>query len=193
MKTPLLLLTILTLAGRLALGQEPRPADPRYTSDGDLIRPENYREWIFLGAGLGMTYNESVATKTPRPPRFDNVFVNPHAYQTFLQTGTWPDKTVFILEVRASGTAASINKGGHFQEGIVALEAHVKDQSRFPGKWGFFDLGTSGPSGKPLPANSSCQKCHAAHGAVDETFVQFYPTLVSVAKAKGTFKEPPQK
>jgi len=29
---------------------------------------------------------------------------------------------------------------------------------------------------------------HAKNGAVDETFVQFYPTLIPVAKAKGTFK-----
>jgi len=34
----------------------------------------------------------------------------------------------------------------------------------------------------------ACQTCHAKNGAVDETFVQFYPTLIQVAKAKGTWK-----
>ena len=100
---------------------------------------------------------------------------------------------MFILEVRSSTTKGSINKGGHYQEGVVALEAHVKDEARFPNKWAFFDLGTSAPTAKPLPANSRCQTCHAEHGAVDQTFVQFYPTLIPVAKAKGTFKSTGEK
>ena len=29
---------------------------PEYTKDGKLSRPLNYREWIFLSSGLGMTY-----------------------------------------------------------------------------------------------------------------------------------------
>ena len=28
-----------------------------YTADGQLMRPDNYREWIFLSSGLGMTYS----------------------------------------------------------------------------------------------------------------------------------------
>lgn len=160
-------------------------AAPQFTNEGELLRPENYREWIFLSAGLGMTYGN------PRPDaaqRFDNVFVTPEAYKAFVQTGRWPDKTMFVLEVRSSTSKGSINKGGHYQEGVVALEAHVKDEARFPNKWGFFDLGTSARSARQLPATSSCQACHEKNGAVDETFVQFYPTLIEIAKARGTFK-----
>ena len=91
---------------------------------------------------------------------------------------------MFVLEVRSSTTKGSINKGGHYQEDVVGLEAHVKDEARFPNKWAFFDLGTSAPSAKPLAANSRCQTCHAKSAAVDDTFVQFYPTLIPVAKAK---------
>ena len=141
------------------------------------MRPENYREWIDLSSGLGMTYGVVDPAQNAARQRFDNVFVTPQAYKAFLQTGTWPDKTMFILEVRSSTTKGSINKGGHYQEGVVALEAHVKDEARFPNKWAFFDLGTSAPAAKPLAANSRCQTCHAEHGAVDQTFVQFYPTL----------------
>ncbi len=35
---------------------------------------------------------------------FDNVFVNPSAYQSFLTSGTWPDKSVFILEKRVAAS-----------------------------------------------------------------------------------------
>jgi hypothetical protein len=165
------------------------PSDPRFTNDGQLVRPDNYREWVFLSAGLGMTYGVvQTVTNAITGERFDNVFVTPQSYKTFLQTGTWPDKTMFILEVRSSATKGSINRGGHYQEDVVGLEAHVKDAARFPNKWAFFDLGTSAPSAKPLPPNSACQACHGPNGAVDDTFVQFYPTLLPIAKAKGTFK-----
>ena len=165
------------------------PDEPRYTSDGKLIRPENYREWIYLSSGLGMTYGvvES-ATNALTGQRFDNVFVTPKAYKYFLQTGTWPDKTVFIMEVRKSSTKGSINKGGHFQEDVVTLEAHVKDESRFPTKWEFFAYGAKDRTAKPIGPNSACQSCHSQHGAVDNTFVQFYPTLLPIAKAKGIAK-----
>ena len=174
--------SLLCLTVTTARSQSP---DPRFTSDGQLIRPENYREWIFLSSGLGMTYG---TVNPSAEQRFDNVFVTPQAYRAFLETGRWPDKTMFVLEVRGSSTHGSINKGGHYQEGVVALEVHVKDEGRFPKKWAFYDLGTSAPSAKPFPPASTCQSCHEQHGAVDETFVQFYPTLIPVAKAKGTFK-----
>ena len=162
--------------------------EPRYTNNGHLIRPENYREWVYLSSGLGMTYGLSENVAGSSSPRFDNVFVTPQAYRSFLKTGTWPDRSMFALEVRYSATNGSINKGGHYQEGVAALEIHLKDEKRFPGKWAFFGFGNADKTGKPFPANSACQTCHAKNGVVDETFVQFYPTLLPVAKAKGTLK-----
>src|SRR4249919_792634 len=113
MKTTLLLflsLTCLSLSG-----QQERPNEPRYTADGQLTRPENYREWIYLSSGLGMTYGPAASTN-PANPLFDNVFVTPAAYKSFQTTGTWPDKTMFVLEVRSAATKGSINNGGHFQD-----------------------------------------------------------------------------
>jgi Cytochrome P460 len=182
-------LLLFSLACLNLAGQQTRPDEPEYTSDGQLKLPDNYREWIYLSSGLGMTYGfvES-ATNTVMGDRFDNVFVTPQAYRAFLATGTWPDKTMFIMEVRTSASSGSINRGGHFQEGLVGLEGHVKDQSRFPAKWEFFGFGPTARTGKPQGAKSSCQACHSTNGAVDNTFVQFYPTLLPVAKAKGTLK-----
>jgi hypothetical protein len=37
-----------------------------------------------------------------------------------------------------------------------------------------------------IPRDASCYSCHAASTAVDHTFVQFYPTLLPIARAKGT-------
>jgi hypothetical protein len=159
---------------------------PQFTSDGRMEYPRDYREWVFLSSGLGMTYGP-LASKGE--PRFDNVFVNPSAYHRFMQTGTWPDGTVMVLEVRSSQSKGSINQGGHFQGGDVnGVEVHVKDSKRFERKWAFFGFQGEGPA-KAVPNSASCFTCHEQHGAVDTTFVQFYPTLIPTAKARGTLKQ----
>jgi hypothetical protein len=117
---------------------------------------------------------------------FDNVFVNPDSYKAFLQTGSWPDKTMLVLEVRVAGSKASINKSGHYQTTeLMGREVHVKDESRFPGRWAFFGFDGDAP-GKQAPKEASCYSCHEQHAAVDTTFVQFYPTLIEIAKQKNT-------
>jgi Cytochrome P460 len=180
------LILVAALNVRRAAGQATGDG-PQYTSDGQLRFPKDYREWVFLSSGLGMTYGPAAAG-TRDDPRFDNVFVNRSAYKSFLASGRWPDKTVFILEVRKSQSEGSINKGGHFQTSTAAIEAHVKDEKRFAGSWAFFGFGESKETGKQIPASASCYSCHRDHGAVDTTFVQFYPTLLDAAKANHTLR-----
>ena len=161
---------------------------PNYADDGRLIFPANYREWIYLTSGLDMSYAPRFNSNAMGHSMFDNVFVNPSAYKVFLQTGTWPDKTMLVLEVRGAGSNASINKSGHFQTTeLMGTEVHVKDE-RLPGKWAFygFDDPAAKPTTKPFPHEMDCYSCHEQHGAVDTTFVQFYPTLIKLAEQKGT-------
>lgn len=156
---------------------------PTYTKDGDLAPPLQYREWVYLTSGLDMSYNPKASADMPM---FDNIFVNPEAYRIFLATGTWPDKTVMVLESRGAESKGSINRAGHFQSGAaMGLEFHVKDESRFPGKWAFFDIVNESKAAL-IPQGAPCYTCHAAHAAVDTTFVQFYPTLLPIAQQKGT-------
>lgn len=173
-------LLFLTIAGA-AMAQQ-----PQFTKDNRLIRPADYREWIWVSSGLGMTYGGGA--QNPANPLFDNVFVNPPAYRAFMQTGKWPEGTIFVLEVRSSETKASINNGGHFQSAINHMSAEVKD-ARFKNGWAFFPLSDSSEPSKELPLSAGCQSCHGTHGAVENTFVQFYPTLLEVARAKGTLKK----
>jgi len=152
-----------------------------YTGDGRMNFPENYREWVYLTSGLGMSYSATA----PEHARFDNVFVNPTAYKAFLATGTWPDKTVLVLEIRAADSKVSIDHHGQSQTPeVVALEAHVRDE-KLPGQWGFFEFDGQAP-GKLVARPAGCYTCHEAHAAVDTTFVQFYPTLIGLAKEKKT-------
>jgi hypothetical protein len=147
--------------------------------------PQNYREWIWLTSGVGMSYSAGAAEE--KNPGFDNVFASPEAYKTFQATGTWPNRTVLMLENRNSASQESINKSGHFQTERTGLEAHVKDEH---GVWAFYAFGNGKATGTLLPKTASCYSCHEQHGAVDTTFVQFYPTLLETAKAKNKIDRP---
>ncbi len=161
--------------------------DPEFTSDSQLKKPAKYREWIYLSSGLGMTYADASAAPNSNP-NFDNVFVEPSAYRKFLDTGHWPDKTMFALEIRQSVSKGSINNGGHYQGGVASVEVAVKDTARFSGQWGYFGFGGSATTAKQFGESAGCNACHSKNGAVENTFVQFYPTLLEVARAKGTLK-----
>ena len=157
---------------------------PQFTPDHMMLRPVHYREWIYLSSGLGMSYSAGMDME----PEFSNVFVNPGAYSAFLATGVWPDHTALVLEVRKSQSKGSINKAGRYQGTLEAIEVHVKDSS-LPGNWAFFSFSGSDKSASAIPHSADCYSCHQQHGAVDTTFVQFYPTLLDIAKSKGTVNQ----
>lgn len=168
----------------------PPSEKPAYTAAGNLRFPENYREWVFLSSGVNMSYSPNAGTSEPDTPVFDNVFVNPDSYRAFLREGKWRDGTTMVLEIRRGSNKGSINQAGHFQSADLRdVEVHVKDSSRFPDGWAFFGFDKSGDGGKLFPRSASCYSCHQEHGVVDTTFVQFYPTLLPVAKAKGTLSK----
>jgi hypothetical protein len=188
----LIMLFALVLATRIDVaGQQGVSDGARYDPDGRLLYPADYREWVYLTSGLGMTYGPA-AQAAGRPPMFDNVFVNRESYRSFLATGRWPERTIFALEIRTGDENVSINNGGRTQGAIRALEVAVKDSSRFPDTtWGYFEFGAPpeiAPAAARLPATASCYACHRNHAAVEQTFVQFYPTLMDVARAKGTVR-----
>ncbi|HEU5350780.1 MAG TPA: cytochrome P460 family protein [Terracidiphilus sp.] len=184
-------LALSAVAASLLFLVQPAPAvnaatvagQPAYAANGDMLAPAHYREWVYLTSGINMSYSAKPADM----PMFDNVFVNPQAWRGFLATGHWPDKTMLVLEIREARSKGSINRFGHFQgERLMGIEVHVKDEKRFPGKWAFFSFDSPSSNGTLVPSGAPCYTCHAAHGAVDTTFVQFYPTLLPVARAKGT-------
>jgi hypothetical protein len=156
----------------------PAPSPLAYTADGKLVIPKDYRTWVYLSTGVDMAYTEG---PPPSQHTFDSVFVDPAAYASFQKTGTWPDKTVMILEVRKGQSRGSINKAGVFQTDRLGVEAHVKDVARFKSGWSFFNGG-----GTALAQDSGCNQCHEQHAAVDTTFVQFYPTLLPKAQEMKT-------
>jgi hypothetical protein len=176
-----LLIVMLSGAGNQESG-------PHYTADGGLILPTDYREWVFLSSGLDMSYSEAPAMSGGS--LFDNVFVDPAAWTAFKTSGHWPDKTVFVMENRGADSKGSINKQGHYQTTeLKGLEFHVHDESRFKGGWAFFFAADGASAATLIPSAAPCYACHQAHGALDTTFTQFYPTAKILALKAHTYRE----
>jgi hypothetical protein len=175
------LLAVALWTGRKASANSAAVNLPVYTSDGKLALPANYRDWVFLTSGFGMNY----ANGTGNNPMFTNVYVTPEAYKGFKATGKWPDKSMFIVEIYSPASHGSINKGGQYQDTFHGLDVEVKDSSR-PKQWSYYNFSPGETVGELEGAG--CNKCHSEHGAVENTFVQFYPTLLDFALEKGLVK-----
>jgi len=93
-----------------------------------------------------------------------------------------------VLENRVGQGKGSINQKGNFQTDISGIEVHVRDET-LPGNWGFYVFSGDKKTTRKIPTAASCYTCHQAHAAVDTTFVQFYPTLMPIAKGKQTLSE----
>jgi hypothetical protein len=186
-KTFFVLSTVLFLGAPLEKSGYTRSSEPPgYTVDAQLKLPANYREWVYLTSD----YYASDQAAIPKGAEgaFNNIFVDPRSYRTFLKTGRWPDKTMLLVDERNAIVMEPKppNQKAAVQSSGIGLAIHVKDETRFPGKWAFFDFSNGARVGKMIPVTAGCYSCHAARGAEDKTFVQFYPTLLPVAKSRNT-------
>ena len=58
--------------------QAPTASDqPRFSGDNELARPENYREWIYLSSGIGMSYSATANSSARARSRNSNDTVFP--------------------------------------------------------------------------------------------------------------------
>ena len=94
---------------------------------------------------------------------------------------------MFVLEEYRASSHGSILQHGQYQSTLEGVEAEVKDESRFRENWAYFGFGAERSTASQFP-KQACWNCHHQNGAVENTFVQFYPTLLPVARRKGTVK-----
>jgi hypothetical protein len=93
------------------------------------------------------------------------------------------------MRLFVGGGFRSALEHGNYQDGeVMGIEVHVKDAARFEGGWALFQFDGK-KTGKLVPHTEDCYACHADHASVDTTFVQYYPTLLFLARAKGTLSK----
>ena len=154
---------------------------PRYTADGEILRPEGWRKWVYVGTPL--TPHDMNNGKAAFP-EFHNVYVDPESFSTFERTGEFPNGTQLVKELTMVGSKEAVSGNGYFMGDFSGLEIAVKDTERFkaqPGGWAYFSFGHTPESeyaatAKMFPAES-CNSCHAASADTDYVFTQYYPVL----------------
>jgi hypothetical protein len=165
------------------LGSQPTPAKPAAAFEGKdtLLRPEGYREWVYVGSSLGLRYGggESGAME------YKNVYIDPAAYRAYKETGAFPQGTVLILETARGEEKKEPGLGGSFQKEFTGLSAAVKDKDRFPDGWAYFSFndgpGKTKDKARPFPT-AACFDCYHQKAADDHVFTQFYPVLRALKK-----------
>ncbi|MGF1510344.1 MAG: cytochrome P460 family protein [Myxococcota bacterium] len=157
-------------------------------SKGELVRPTNYRTWVFVGTPL--TPNELNNGKAAFP-EFHNVYIDPVSYDYWKQNGTWRDGTVLVKELVSVGTKNATSGNGYFQGEYIGLEAEIKSKKHFgeePGNWAYFsftdqETGVLKDTASAFPT-AACNSCHEGNAQSDFVFTQYYPVLRAAKGAK---------
>lgn len=152
-----------------------------------------FETWVFVGSNLGLSYTpEAAAAASAPPPRvprqqFHNVSINKAAYDYFLANGSFPEKTVLVMQVfeAADKEPKNVLANGFFNGRRVGLEVAVKNRSRPDGKttsWAYYNFTDQSDRSKVLASatafpDAACANCHQRHAGIDNVWVQFYPVL----------------
>src|SRR5580693_1173168 len=168
--------------------------EPQYAPGGDLLLPNGFDTWVFVGSNLGLSYTPDAAAAASAPPpraarqqQFHNVSINKAAYDYFSANGRFPEKTVLVMQVfeAADKEPRDVLASGVFNGRRVGLEVAVKNTSRPDGKttpWAYYNFTDPSDRTKVLASvaafpDQSCANCHQRHASIDNVWVQFYPAL----------------
>ena len=157
-------------------------AMPQYDTDRNLMLPANYRQWVLAGSSLGLSYSEGGGQGMQM---FNTTLIEPTAYKHFVETGEFRDGTMLVLLLQGQGTNALPARRGQFATDVHGVEMAVKDSSRVPEGWAYYNFGGSMMGGlrtsaAPQP-KANCYNCHVEHAKRDNVFMQFYQMLSDAA------------
>ncbi|MEH6580127.1 MAG: cytochrome P460 family protein [Amphritea sp.] len=160
-----------------------------FDSKGNLLRPKNYREWIFAGTG---TTPKSVHADVLFPD-FQNVYIDPVSYQYWKQHGEFPEGTILVKELIHKGLTDSPVGKGFWQGEYHSLSAAVKSKAKFPNtfkNWNYFNWtnkveGVLNETAAPL--GERCSSCHIENAAEGTVFYNYFAVL---RDSKGTGEAP---
>lgn len=193
-RTPGIVLLLTAMTGAIALAgaahlaaqsgtegaSDTPPVMPRYDAEGALHLPDDYLRWIFVGASLGLSYND----EPPQRESFNHTLMEPTAYDHFVRTGEFREGTMLALLVRNTEADAMPARHGRFASDVLAVELAVKDKERVEAGWAYYDFRGGAnllATAQPQPTGNRCYACHIEHAALDNVFLQFYPLLADAA------------
>jgi cytochrome c553 len=154
---------------------------PFYDDNGEVLRPVGWRRWVYVGTPLtpdDMNGGEANFRE------FHNVYIDPHSFEVFSETGEFPNGTQLVKEMVLVGSKEASSGSGYFMGDFYGLELTIKDTVRYkdePGGWAYFSFGHTtfdkyAKTAKALPA-AACNSCHESSADTDWVFTQYYPVL----------------
>ena len=154
------------------------PVMPAYDKGRALRLPDGYRQWVFVGSSLGLSYDAAA----PDHEMFNHTLMEPTAYRYFVETGEFREGTMFVLMLHGAARAVLPGRRGQFAGDIHGVEMAVKDRTRTPEGWAYYGFGGMGSIARTAqPEGTGCFNCHKTHAARDNVFLQFYPLLAEAA------------
>lgn len=183
----ILLSMVVVAAGiQMSRAQSSPQWGPAWTATGELILPEGFHQWVFLGSPL--TPHALNGGNAPFP-EYHNVYVQPQAFQAYRRTGEWPEGTIMLKELQLTrpgtnpdGSSIEVSGRGYFPGARNGIDISVKDSKRFTdtNEWGFFNFGHHAPPYAKTAAaqpKAACAGCHIAN-ATDMVFSKFYAPIL---------------
>ena len=159
---------------------------PQWTMGGELVLPEDFHHWVFLGSPLTP---HALNGGTAPFPEYHNVYVHPEPLRLYRETGEWPEGTIMLKELQLTqaatnpdGSSVEVSGRGYFPAARNGIDISVKDARRFADTdgWGFFNFGHHAPpyaeTAAPQPA-SACATCHMDN-ADNMVFSKFYRPIL---------------
>ena len=202
--TTLILTSLWLLAGWTESLADSRPAaypdveiGPKFTTAGELLLPQGFRKWVFIGSPLtphGLNGGEAGF------PEFHNVYVEPAAYDHYVEHGVWPEGTMMVKELQLTqpgtfpdGSRVEVSGRGYFPGVTNGMDVSVKDSKRFADTmgWGFFNFGHHAAPYAESAAEApveACAGCHMASAHEDMVFTGFYQLLKPLASQRSTMR-----
>jgi hypothetical protein len=157
-----------------------------YNPQDELLLPEGFREWVFIGAPLtphGLNNGKAGF------PEYHHVYVNPDAFAVYQKTGEFPEGTVIAKELvllqkgdYKDGSKNAPSGRGFFAGEFQGMDVMVKDTARFKATngWGFFNFGHNAPpylKASRAESAEACASCHTANAGEGMVFKSYYPVL----------------
>ncbi len=162
----------LTIIVNFAHSESSSSWGPEWNSNGELILPSGYHEWVYLGSALtpnGLNKGEASF------PEYHNVYIHPEALKAYRKTGEWADGTILLKELQLTqpgtnpdGSRVESSGRGYFPGARNGIDISVKDSKRFKdtNEWGYFNFGHHAPPYAKTAAaqpKEACAFCHIAN------------------------------
>lgn len=93
-----------TLIGGMhsAVGASSMPTAPTvqlaFTESDQAELPRGYRSWVHAYVAWEPIATSLLDLKPTATPEFHNVYVEPYAYRTYMETGKWPEGSLIVKE-----------------------------------------------------------------------------------------------